>query len=51
MSSIIQNILFIRKLGEPALTYGYNRSVTSDLTTAFSSLFSRKFAILLEFVP
>jgi len=38
MSSIIQNILFLGKLGELALTCDYNRGVTSDLTSVFNSL-------------
>lgn len=38
MSSIIQNILFVGKLEELALTCDYNRGVTFDLTSAFNSL-------------
>lgn len=46
MSSIIQNILFVGKLEELALTCDYNRGVTFDLTSAFNSL-----AILGDFFP
>lgn len=38
MSSIIQNTLFLGKLGELALTCDCNKAVTSDLTSAFNFL-------------